>query len=128
MADEVETNLVEEESLTKSVIRRSFWNFLTTLISRFGAIIFTIVIARLLQPELFGLYGLTMSVMSIFLTFADLGINATLMRYVALAIGAKSKEKASAYFNYLVRIKIMLTLFFALVLLMIAYPLSIYIF
>jgi len=127
MADEVES-LVEEESLTKSVLKRSFWNFLTTSISRFGAVIFTILIARILQPELYGLYGLATSVMSILLTFADLGVNATLMRYVSLAIGAKDKEKVSAYFHYLLKIKIILTMFFALILLVISYPLSVYIF
>jgi O-antigen/teichoic acid export membrane protein len=118
----------KNESLKKVVIRNSIFNFLTSLIARIGGLIFTIVIARLLQPELFGIYTLATSVMLILLTFADSGINVTMLRYIASAVSKKNEKLAASYFKYLLRIKTILTIIFAIILLIISYPLSFYVF
>lgn len=127
MPEEV-ISTIEKSGLAKTVIKSGMWNFASSLIMRLGALIFTIIIARMLQPELFGLYSLALSVMFILLTFADLGINATMMRYVSDAISKGSKKKAASYFSYLLKIKFLLTITFSSVLLIISYPLANYFF
>lgn len=90
------------------VIKNSIYQASTTLTAKIGSLIFIIIIARLLMPELFGLYNLALSTILIFTVFAELGIGTTLIRFV-------SKEFESGnlrpYFLYLGKIKILLILF-----------------
>ena len=117
----------EKENLKKIVIKNSFWNFLANLMSRLGALIFTIIIARFLLPGGFGIYSLAISVALIFLTFADLGINQTMVRFVSSEI-TKNKKKAEAYFKYTLKLKISLSITLSFLLFILAYPLSEYVF
>ena len=121
---EIQPVILEQDGFRKNIVKNTFYNFLSVIINRAGALVFTIIIARLLQPELFGLYNLALSVMLILLTFADLGINTTLIRYISLSFGKGNKKKAQAYFAYLLKIKILLVAFFAILLLIIAKPLA----
>src|SRR3989344_2668527 len=113
----------EENILRRTVIKKSFWTFLTTSISRVGGLIFTIILARFLMPEGFGLYSLALSITILFITFADLGISSALLRYVSSSI-EKNPRKASAYFHYLLGLKLKVTLFMSLLLLALSYTLS----
>lgn len=119
---------IEQPNLAKTVLKNSFWSFSASVVARIGGLIFTILIARMLQPELFGIYSLVLSVMLIFLTLTDIGINATLTRYLSYSLGKNNKEKAKAYFNYIFKIKLSVTIILSILLLILAYPLSIYIF
>jgi len=57
-----------------------FWGLvISTLISSVG----TIFIARLLGSEVYGLYGIVLSVPALFSTFRDWGINSAIVRYTA---------------------------------------------
>lgn len=115
------------ESLKQKLIRNSFWNFLATGVNRVGGLIFTIILARFLLPEGYGLYSIVLSVAMIFFTFADLGVNGTFLRYLSFAL-AKEKRKISAYYNYLLKIKLLLALVAAVLLLVLAYPISFYVY
>lgn len=117
-----------EKNLKSQIIKNSFWNFVFIIINRIGALIFTIIIARMLLPEAFGIYNLAISIALILITLTDLGINSTLTRYVAEAIGKNQKQEASSIFRYLFRIKFYLTLIASIILLIIAYPISMYLF
>jgi stage V sporulation protein B len=119
---------MKEESLTTSLVKNSFWNFLTTLLSRIGGFIFVIIIARFLLPEKFGIYNLAMSIMIILFTIADAGINQTLIRYFSEAINKKDKKSALKIYRYLLKLKFSLTLLFSLLLIIFSYPLSYFIF
>jgi len=128
MQEELEKQILDKSySLKKNLVKNTFFNLLTSVIGRIGGLVFTILIARLLQPELFGVYSLATSVMLILLTFADLGINATAVRYLSSAL-VKNNKKAASYFRYLFKLKFILTTVFSLILLIIAYPLSYWIF
>ena len=116
-----------EENLKERLVKNSFWNLLTTIINRFGGLIFTILLARYLLPESYGIYAIVFSTTMIFLTFADLGVNSTLIRYFSEAL-AKDKNKVQAYYAYLLKIKFFLTLFLFLILILLAYPLTSYIY
>lgn len=95
----------KKQSLTEKTVKNSMYNFTGTIISRAGGLIFTIILARMLLPELFGIYSLVLSIIGIFMVFTDLGISNTLVRYVSDALGKGKKAKASAYINYLIKFR-----------------------
>ena len=90
------------------VIKNSIYLFSSNLIAKLGSFIFIIILARMLMPELFGLYSLSLSIILIFSGMADLGIGVTLLRFVSRELGRKNNEKAMAYIDYLARIKFIL--------------------
>jgi len=113
--------------IKEQIVKNSFWNIISSLVNRVGGFILIILLSRILLPEGFGNYSLVMSVALFFITFSDMGINQTLIRYISLGIDKKKKESAS-YFKYLLKIKLLITLSLSLILLAIAYPISHYIF
>src|SRR4030042_1388664 len=113
--------------IKEQIIKNSFWNIVNSFINRIGGFILVILLSRLLMPEGFGKYSLVMTISLFFITFSDLGINQTLIRYISLEIG-KNNQKAVSYFKYLFRTRFLLTLSISLILLIGAYPLSLYIF
>ncbi|MDP3026554.1 MAG: flippase [Nanoarchaeota archaeon] len=115
-----------KSNLREQVVENSFWSIFSIIISRAGGFIFTIIISRTLMPEGFGIYAFAMTLCLFVITFADAGINQTLIRYISCQTG-KNQEKAASHFRYLFKIKIFLTFFISLALILIAYPLSFYI-
>ena len=114
--------------LARSVLKNSFYNGLSVIISKGGGVVFTVILARLLHPELFGTYHLALSVGLMFLTFTDLGINGTVIRYVSHAIGEDDRDSAASYFRYLLKIKFVFSLITTLVLVSLAGPLASHLF
>jgi O-antigen/teichoic acid export membrane protein len=114
-------------NLKKRFVRNAFWSFLSAGINRLGLLVFSVIIARLLMPEGYGLYSIVLSVAMIFFIFADLGINNTLTRYVSSAL-ATDKRKIPGYYRYLLKIKFFITLFVSIALLLIAYPLAFFVY
>jgi len=103
-------NQNKKGSLTESTIKNSMYNFTGTIISRVGGLIFTIILARLLLPEMYGIYSLVLSIVGIFVTLTDLGMGKTLVRYASEALGQRNKAKASAYVRYLFRFRFYLAI------------------
>ncbi|UZE93665.1 MAG: oligosaccharide flippase family protein [Candidatus Pacearchaeota archaeon] len=118
----------KKPSLTQKVLRNSLYQITATAIAKLGGFIFTIIVARMLFPELFGIYSLALAVILILITFADLGINSTLIRYTSEALGKKQKTKARSYTRFLLNFKLLIAGAFALALFLIARPLSLYAF
>jgi len=117
---------MKSESLTSQAFKGGFWDFGSNIIGRTGALLFTVVIARLLLPEKFGIYTLSMAVALVFITTFDFGINQTLIRYVSNNL--HNHKKSSSYYYYILKIKIMVSLSISLVLLLLSYPLAVYVF
>ena len=90
------------------IVKNSIYQFSTTLIAKIGSLIFVIILARLLMPELFGLYSLALSTILLFTSISDLGIGGTLVRFVSKELGKRNKRKAKAYTIYLGKIKLIL--------------------
>src|SRR4030043_843008 len=105
---------------TGLAVKNSTYQFLTTGIAKAGSLIFTIIIARLLLPELFGLYSLALSTIIIFASFSDLGISQALTRYVSQLLAKKKQEKAKAYLVYLAKVKIILIVISSTLLILLA--------
>lgn len=118
---------MDVKAYKKRIIKNSIWGLGASIVNRFGALVFTIILARVLMPEKYGIYSIVLSIAIIFCTFTDLGISKSMVRYISLAV-RKNKKKISAYHFYLLKIKLILTLFFSILLLILAYPISFYIF
>lgn len=122
---------MQKENLKQKVLRNVFYNFLASLAGRIGALIFTIIVARTLFPELFGIYSLALTIILTIATFTDLGINATLTRYLAESLKRKQKEKveeARARLAFLFNFKIFFTTVIAFLLFLLSKKIAIHIF
>lgn len=114
--------------LARKVLKNSVYNSSSVFISMGGGLVFTIILARLLLPELFGVYHLALAVGFMLLTFTDLGINGTLVRYVSHAVGNNDKDLASSYFRYLIKPKFILAFLASLALILLANPVALHVF
>ncbi len=92
---------------TGLVIKNSLYQFSTNLVTKIGSLIFMIFLARMLMPELFGLYSLALSTILIFVAFSELGIPHTLIRFVSKKFGKNKNPKS--YVVYLAKLKLFLT-------------------
>ena len=108
-------------------MRNSFWSFLTAMISRGGVLIFTIILARFLMPANYGIYSLVLATSMVFYTFADLGLSQTLARYISHSL-VKDKKKIPSYYQYLLKTKFIFAAVVSILLLLLAYPLSIFVY
>lgn len=97
-------------------VKNSIYQFSTTFIGKVGSLILTIILARLLMPEIFGLYSLALSTILIFVAFSDLGIGDTLIRYVSRELGKRNLIRAESYSRYLIKIKISIMILVSLIL------------
>ncbi len=105
------------EGYTGQAVKNSTYQFMTNAVGKIGSLIFTIIIARLLMPELFGLYSLALSTILLLGCFSDLGINKTLMRYLPENIRKRDLKKTKAYFIHLFKLKSILIIFSAILIL-----------
>jgi stage V sporulation protein B len=101
---------------TGRVIKNSTWHIATTLVSKIGAIFFTIIIARLMAPELYGLYGLALSTILFLGIFSNFGIGEAMMTFISKTID-KNPAKAKGYFYYLTKLRLGLILFSSILIL-----------
>jgi O-antigen/teichoic acid export membrane protein len=101
-------------------IKNSIHQISITGITKIGSLIFTAIIARILMPELFGLYSLVFFTIFTFISFSDMGVGTALTRFVSKALSKGDMKKAKAYSSYLFKIRIILTLISFLVLIVFA--------
>ncbi len=71
---------ISSESLSKRVVRGGIWVFALRITSRSLGFIRTIILARLLAPEDFGLLGIAMLAIATLETFSQTGFNAALIQ------------------------------------------------
>lgn len=102
-------------------VKNSSYLISTTLVAKFGSLLFTILLARILMPELFGLYFLALGTIVLFAGFSDFGISAAMVTFVAKTLGKNNPEKAKAYFSKTIRMKVWMVSIASLVLLASAY-------
>ncbi len=111
-------------TVTRIAVKNAWWQFLSNIVMKIGGLLFTVIIARILMPELFGLYSLVMTILGITLILADAGVNSTFIRYASFYLGKNKKNIAKQYSAFLFRIKVILTLVFAVIIVAIALPLQ----
>ncbi len=84
------TNFHQPESLSKTVVRGGIWVFSLRITTRGLGFIRTIILARLLAPEDFGLLGIAMLAILTLETFSQTGFQAALIQ---------KKENLESYMN-----------------------------
>ncbi|PNX50064.1 MAG: hypothetical protein BV456_07965 [Thermoplasmata archaeon M8B2D] len=102
-------------------VKNSSYQISTNVVAKIGSLIFTIVLARIILPERFGLYSLAIGTIAIFTAFTAMGIGETLIRFISKSLRAGKQEKAKAYFSTLLRWRIYLILVMALFLAIASY-------
>lgn len=109
--------------LARKVLKNSFFNSGRALISGVGGLIFSVALARLLSPELFGIYALALSV-CFFILQLDPGTGYALVRYVSDAIGKNDLVAARGYFRFLLKIRFVFGLLASILLFVLAKSLA----
>ena len=104
------------KKVEKKAIKNMLFGGLTGLISKVGAFIFTIFLARAFLPELFGAYSLVLTIVLTLVIFTDLGLGQTVSRYISDSIGKKNKIEARSRFIFLFKSKLIITILSSLVL------------
>ncbi len=106
---------------TGQAVKNSSYQLAQNLIFKFGSLLFTIVIARMLLPDRMGLYNLSLATIVLFASFSDLGIGAALITFGAKLLGKDNKTKAKGYVKKLFKWKINLLVITSFILLAGAY-------
>ncbi|MFH0808036.1 MAG: flippase [archaeon] len=108
---------------TGQIIKNSSWQISTAFLSKIGSMLFTIIIARLMLPELYGLYGLALSTILLIGSFSDFGIGEALTTFLSKTID-KNSAKAKGYFYYITKIRLILLVFSFIIIIFLAKWLS----
>jgi O-antigen/teichoic acid export membrane protein len=106
---------------TGQAIKNSSFQLTSNLIIKFGSLLFTIIVARLLMPEKMGLYSLALSTIVFFSAFSDFGIGSALLTFVSKSLGKGNPKKAKGYFEKLLKWKKILLISCSLLLISSAY-------
>ena len=116
---------MKKESIGNLILRNSLWNSFSAVIAKLGGFIFTIIIARLLLPELFGLYSLVLSVALIVMVLTDAGTSSGTLIFIPQALKrGKGREKARSYFRHLLKIRGLITSISIVLLIILAKPIA----
>jgi stage V sporulation protein B len=107
----------------KRAVRNSVFSLASSIIVKIGGLALTIILARMLLPEKYGIYSIVLSIAMIFYTLSDFGVNSAFLRYGSYA-ATHERKKLPAYRAYLARIKIKLALASSAIMLVAAYPLA----
>jgi stage V sporulation protein B len=105
------------------IVKNSFWQMSTNIVAKVGSLFFTMILARILMPELFGLYSLALSTIIFFTTFTDLGIDSGIVLFISKNF-YKNKDSTRKYFTYFLKIKVILLILTAFILGILAKPIS----
>ncbi|MET1124304.1 MAG: flippase [Archaeoglobaceae archaeon] len=96
--------------LARTVLRNVIYNSASILVANLAGLFLSIYVARILTPGPFGIYSLSLSLAFLLMSFTDLGVNATVVRYVAHAHSTGDLELARGYIRSLAAVKIALAL------------------
>lgn len=118
---------MKRNKLKERIVKNSFWNLSYLILGKIGALIFTIILARYLTPDGYGLFSIVLSVCMIFFTFGDLGLNYALNKYLSESL-KKDKSKVAAYYSYILKVRVHLALWTSIIFILLAYPIAHYVF
>jgi len=106
-------------------MKNSGYEFATNIVMKVGSLFFTIIIARMLMPELFGLYSLALGTIILVASLSDLGIGSAAMTFLSRKLSKKrDSSEAKKYFKTLLKWKIYASLIGALIIVLLSYYLA----
>ncbi len=106
---------------TGQAIKNSSYQVAQNILMKIGSLIFTIIVARILLPNLFGLYSLALSTIVLFSSFSDVGVGAAMMTFIPKMLARKNPGKAKGYLKKLAKWKVFLIVLCSFVLLALSY-------
>jgi stage V sporulation protein B len=114
----------KKKTVGDDIVKNALYQSVLGIISKFGGLIFTVIIARMLFPEAFGIYSLSLTIILTLVTLSDLGIGTAITRYVSDSLGkgnsASIKKEARSRFLFLIKFKIISSLILAILLFFLA--------
>jgi len=90
--------------------------------------IFSVVVARILQPEQFGLFSFTLVVMGFFAIFVDPGVSMTIIKFASESMERGENSKVRYFLRFLFRFKISLTILIGIFIAAFSSQISAYVF
>lgn len=93
----------------RRVARNAIYNVSGLIICNVSGLFLTIVLARILKPEYFGIYSLALSIAMLSIALANLGVDNAIIRYVAYYVGRNDYAKIRGHFRYFLKVKIALS-------------------
>ena len=101
-------------------MKNSGYEFATNIIMKVGSLFFTIIIARMLMPELFGLYSLALGTIILVASFSDLGIGTAAITFLSKKLSKKKYLDAKKYFRTLLKWKVYASLIGSLIIILLS--------
>ncbi len=92
--------------LARRVARNIAYRTLAQIVANVSGLFATIYLARVLKPEMFGVYSLAISIAMIAISVANLGIDGSISRYVAYFYSKSDIGQLRSYFWYFLKIKL----------------------
>ncbi len=112
----IKSFLFENKTNKQTIIKNTLWLILAEGISKGGIFLITIIIARLLWPEDFGILSFIMSFVAMFLVITDFGLTTLMVREVS-----KDHKKIKDYLINLSFLKIILWIITFLIVLIVSH-------
>lgn len=119
---------MEKQNFRSKIIKNFIFGNFATILNKLGSMFFLVILARILEPELFGVYSLTMSIAMSLIFLTDSGAFGGIVKNVAKYAGQGDYETARSYVRYIIKIKLVLALLFSGLLFLLSNTLSTVIF
>ncbi len=102
--------------VARKVARNALYNSSALMVGSISGLFLTVILARILKPENFGIYSLALSVAMLAIAFSNLGIDGAVIRYTAYYVGKGDLKKVRGHLYYFFKIKFVLALIVSAVL------------
>ena len=109
--------------LKNKLLKESVWSLADKLSASLLGFLIFIIIPRLLGPEKYGLFSLTLSLVGFFVIFADLGLSSATSRFVA-QYSRKDPSKLRVILKDTFELRLLYLGFVTFVFLVLIYPIS----
>jgi len=97
-------------SVARRVVKNVFYKISSTIVSNISGLFLVIILARVLKPNQFGIYSLTLSIAMLALVFSNLGISGAITRYISYYHGKRNLKKIRGHFRYFLKLELCLTI------------------
>ena len=108
--------------MVSKVVRGSAITFIGNIIFRFGGWIYRFILATLLGPSAYGIFGLTTPFQGIFQTLSSGGLSPAIAKYISEYNILDKKECASQIIYTSLKIMTLLGLFFGIIMIFVIAP------
>jgi O-antigen/teichoic acid export membrane protein len=109
----------DEMELSKGlrvIAKSSLIVFIGVLLSKVFMYLYRVIIARYFGPEVYGLFSISLMILTIFVVTSLLGLSEGLLRFIPIYRGKKEKNKISGLFKIVFSITLLSSLFFSFML------------